>query len=167
MKNSLFLALGLCTAIAFTSCKSQESAYRQAYEKAKQQESTMTETTTVMVQPVQQEEVKVTPVTPSNQTVDADVRTIDAGMEVVSGSPLKTYSVVVGSFSLKANAEGLYNKLRNQGYDARLLRTNETIRGINPWYRVVGSSYDDKSQAVQSRTELRGTYSDAWLLLRK
>lgn len=166
MKNSFFFALSMCAVVALTACKSQESAYRQAYEKAKQQE-TVAETTPVVVAPVQQDEVKVTPVTPAPQTVDADVRTIDAGMEVISGSPLKTYSVVCGSFSLKSNAEGLYNKLRNQGYDARLLRTNETIRGINPWYRVVGSSYDDKGQAVQSRTELRGTYNDAWLLLKR
>lgn len=164
MKKFMFVALSLIAAVVFTGCKSQESAYRQAYDKAKAQEAAAQnyETTTVAVEPAQ-EEVKVTPVTPAPQN-DADVRTINANKTVVAGNALRNYSVVCGSFSLQANAEGLYNKLRAQGYDARLIRTDENIKGITPWYRVIAASFDDKAQAVQSRNELRGTYADAWLL---
>ena len=38
MKKLVVLGMGLCMALAFTSCKSSESAYKKAYEKAKQQE---------------------------------------------------------------------------------------------------------------------------------
>ena len=38
MKKLMVLGMGLCIALAFTSCKSSESAYKKAYEKAKQQE---------------------------------------------------------------------------------------------------------------------------------
>ena len=38
MKKYTLLCVGLCAAMAFTSCKSSESAYKKAYEKAKQQE---------------------------------------------------------------------------------------------------------------------------------
>ena len=38
MKKLAFLGMGLCIALAFSSCKSSESAYKKAYEKAKQQE---------------------------------------------------------------------------------------------------------------------------------
>ena len=38
MKKFVVLGMGLCMALAFTSCKSSESAYKKAYEKAKQQE---------------------------------------------------------------------------------------------------------------------------------
>ena len=38
MKKLVVLGMGLCLALAFTSCKSSESAYKKAYEKAKQQE---------------------------------------------------------------------------------------------------------------------------------
>ena len=38
MKKYLVVCAGLCAAMAFTSCKSSESAYKQAYLKAKQQE---------------------------------------------------------------------------------------------------------------------------------
>ena len=45
MKKIVTLGLGLCVAVAFTSCKSQESAYKKAYEKAKQQELAEPQTT--------------------------------------------------------------------------------------------------------------------------
>ena len=35
MKKYIVLCAGLCAAMAFTSCKSSESAYKQAYLKAK------------------------------------------------------------------------------------------------------------------------------------
>ena len=38
MKKLVVLGMSLCIALAFTSCKSSESAYKKAYEKAKQQE---------------------------------------------------------------------------------------------------------------------------------
>ena len=38
MKKLVVLGMGLCVALAFSSCKSSESAYKKAYEKAKQQE---------------------------------------------------------------------------------------------------------------------------------
>ena len=46
MKKYMVLCAGLAVALAFTSCKSSESAYRKAYEKAKAQE-----TNTVIEQP--------------------------------------------------------------------------------------------------------------------
>ena len=39
MKKYMILCAGLCAAMAFTSCKSSESAYKKAYEKAKAQEA--------------------------------------------------------------------------------------------------------------------------------
>ena len=80
MKKIVTLGLGLCVAVAFTSCKSQESAYKKAYEKAKQQQAAEqqqpTTTTQVAVAPVQT--TTTTPVqtttTPTTVT-DANVRT--------------------------------------------------------------------------------------------
>ena len=39
MKKYMLLCAGLCAAMALTSCKSSESAYKKAYEKAKAQEA--------------------------------------------------------------------------------------------------------------------------------
>ena len=83
-------------------------------------------------------------------------------VELQSGAPLKAYSVVVGSFALKANAEGEVQRLINKGYNARLVYTAE-----NNMYRVVASSFDTKPEAAQSRDQLAAQYQGAWLLYAK
>lgn len=171
MKHSLFLGLALCSAVVLTGCKSKESAYRQAYEKAKAQEVTQ-ENNTEVVPVEEQAPVVVTPVTPPARPTTpvedhSDVRTIAGGVTVVSGSALKAYSVVVGSFLTQANAEGLKATLQSNSYDARVVKTNETINGHTGWYRVIASSYDDKASAAASRDQLKATYSGAWLLYNK
>lgn len=156
MKKYMVLCAGLCVALAFTGCKSSESAYRKAYEKAKAQEETNTEVV---------EETVVTPVvtTPVTETVVADnvdnVSVRQENLTLVDGDGLRSFSVVVGSFSVKANAEGLQQTLKNAGYNARL-----AYNADRNMYRVVASSFDDKASAVQSRNEFRSQYPDAWLL---
>ena len=174
MKKTLFLGIALCSLVVMTGCKSKDSAYREAYERATNQETTTVEPTTpVVVEPVPEEKVAVTPVTPvktqstNNVANDKDVRTIDGDISLMDGEPLKTYSVVVGSFVGKTNAEGLCNTLRSKGYEARVVKTSETIKGQTGWYRVIASSYDDKGSAVSSRDQLKSTYQGAWLLYRK
>ncbi len=165
MKKSLVMGAALCVAFAFTSCKSQESAYKKAYEKAKAQEEQ-----NQAQQPVQEAPV-VTPLVekPADQTTvtnvnNATVRTED--VTVVSGAGLQAYSVVVGSFSLKANAEGMQSTLKQAGYDAQIAYNSS----LN-MYRVIASTFADKEQAVQSRDAIRGSQfnpkSDAWLLFKK
>ena len=39
MKKYMVICAGLCVALAFSSCKSKESAYRKAYDKAKAQDT--------------------------------------------------------------------------------------------------------------------------------
>lgn len=165
MKKFMVLGAALCVAFAFTSCKSQESAYKKAYEKAKAQEEQQ-----IATQPAQQE-ATVTPLVtkPADQTTvtNADNTPVrEENVTLISGSGLKQYSVVVGSFGLKTNAEGMQSLLKNGGYDAQIVYNSQ-----NNMYRVVSGSYDDKSQAVQSRDAIRGSKfnknSDAWLLYRK
>ena len=166
MKKSLVLGASMCIALAFTSCKSQESAYKKAYEKAKAQEEQ-----NMAQQPTQEEAPVVTPLTqqPVTQTTvsnvdNATVRTED--VTIVSGVGLQAYSVVVGSFGLKANAEGLQSTLKQGGYDAQIAY-NSTLN----MYRVIATTSADKAQDVQSRDALRGSQynpkSDAWLLYKK
>lgn len=161
MKKFVVLGLGVGMAFAMTSCKSSESAYKKAYEKARQQQ-------TVAVEQEPQAPVEVTPTTPVTTTPvtpSTDVNSVPVRTEnvtLVSGAGLKAYSVVCGSFSLKANAEGLQRRLTNAGYTAQIAYNDG-----NKMYRVVASTFDDKASAVQSRTVLRNTYPDAWLLYKK
>lgn len=171
MKKIFFLGVALCVAFAFTSCKSSESAYKKAYEKAQlASQNTAQEQTPVYSQNTQQNtNVEVTPVTTTQQPTqvtpnydNVSVRT--ESVDLVSGSPLRAYSVVVGSFSVQSNAEGLKNKLNNAGYGARVVKA--TVNGA-AWYRVVAGSYDTKNEAASFRTSLKGNYPDAWLLFSK
>ena len=157
MKKYMILCAGLCAAMAFTSCKSSESAYKKAYEKAKAQEAAAVETNTEanVVAPV--EEKPIDEVKGVENADDVSVR--QEQVSLIDGSGLKNFSVVVGSFSLKANAEGLQQRLKESGYDAQIVKNND-----RNMYRVVATTFADKSSAVQSRNELRGKYPDAWLL---
>lgn len=161
MKKLMVVCAGLCMMMALTSCGSKESAYRKAYEKAKAQEAENAQLQNnqevAVVAPVQT--VSTTPSTSSN-VANANVR--QESVSVISGSGLKNYSVVVGSFSLRANAEGLQQTLKNAGYDAQIVYNS----GIN-MYRVVATTFVNKEDAVRSRDQLNGTYQGAWLLYAK
>lgn len=121
--------------------------------------------------PIQEEAPVVTPLTQQPATdpqvthvENAVVRTED--VTVISGAGLQAYSVVVGSFGLKANAEGLQGTLRQGGYDAQVAYNSN----LN-MYRVIATTSADKAQAVQSRDAIRGSQynpkGDAWLLYKK
>lgn len=161
MKKNIVLCAGLCLVMVFTGCKSSESAYKKAYEKAQAQAAQQVEA------PVQQvaETPVVTPVVtkPANQTQVVDnmdnVTVRQERVSVVNGTGLKNYSVVVGSFSVIANAEGLQQRLKNAGYSAQIVKNDD-----RNMYRVIASTFDSKADAVQSRDQLRATYQDAWLL---
>ena len=157
MKKYMILCAGLCAAMAFTSCKSSESAYKKAYEKAKAQEAAAVETNTEanVLAPVEEQPIDEVKVVDNADNVSVRQEQVS----LIDGSGLKNFSVVVGSFSLKSNAEGLQQRLKESGYDAQIVKNND-----RNMYRVVATTFADKSSAVQSRNELRGKYPDAWLL---
>ncbi len=157
MKHSFVLGAALCVALSMVSCKSSESAYKKAYDKAKSQQAAaqvptqgqQTVTAPTTVAPVQT--VTTTPVV-TNETARQE------NVTLVNGAGLKAYSVVVGSFGVKANAEALQKKLNAAGYAAQI------VSSPNNMFRVIASTFDDMNSAVQSRNSLRSQYQDAWLL---
>ena len=160
MKRLFFLGSALVMVLAMTSCKSSESAYKKAYEKAQaaQQAQPVVGTTQ------QQTPVQVTPVTPQQQTpvTTTDYSNVSVRTEavtLVSGAGLKAFSVVVGSFGVRANAEGLMQRLKNAGYDAQVVKNDD-----KNMYRVIASTFSDKAAAAASRDQIRASYPDAWLL---
>ena len=162
MKKLVVLGMSLCVALAFTSCKSSESAYKKAYEKAKQQE--------LAEAPVAAEAPAAAPVVaapvaaaPTTPVAVGTVR--EEKVQLVSGEGLKAYSVVCGSFGVKANADGLKARLDDAGYNAKVVYNAE-----KNMYRVVVASYDDRVQAAQARDNFKAKYSNnpefqkSWLL---
>ena len=167
MRKYVMICAALCASIAFTSCgSSKESAYRKAYEKAKAQEVAQQTQTQQAPEQTQQAPV-VTPLVeaPAQSTVtdnNDNVPVRSENLTVVNGAGLKAYSVVVGSFGVRANAEGLQSTLNKAGYNAQVAYNSE-----RNMYRVVASTFDSKANAIESRNSLRSAYPDAWLLMKQ
>ena len=165
MKKLVVLGMGLCIALSFTSCKSSESAYKKAYEKAKQQELATAPAEETVATPVATVSTTSAPVQSSPAVNVGTVR--EERVQLVSGDGLKAYSVVCGSFGVKANAEGLKQKLDGEGYSAKVVYNAE-----RNMYRVVVASYDDRMQAAQARDDFKAKHPEnadfqkAWLLYR-
>ena len=125
-KLTIWGMMGLCVALTFTSCKSSESAYKKAYEKAKQQEQAepqqaaapVEEPAPVVAAPVETKVVESAP---------AGVR--QEKVTLVSGNGLKDFSVVCGSFGVRANADNLKSYLEGQGYQALVVFNAEANNG--------------------------------------
>ena len=163
MKKLAILGIGCCVALAFTSCKSSESAYKKAYEKAKQQEQMEPH----VAEPVEVAPVYVeAPVQRRQEQVAPGVR--QERVTVVSGADgLKAYSVISGSFGVKANADGLKQFLDREGYQSMVVFNSELAM-----YRVVVNSFDDRASAERARDTFKSRYpnrkdfQEAWLLYR-
>ena len=159
MKKSVLFGL-LSVLFVFASCKSKENAYKQAYEAAKAQENTQVQVNTP---------VKVTPatVTSTSDYESAPVRQEQVSVVSVSGE-LKAYSVVCGSFSLQANAQGLKDYLIGEGYKAGIVKNVE-----KNMFRVIIGSYDTKAEAARAREAFkvkypsRADFQGSWILLNK
>ena len=172
MKKYTLICAAVCAAMAFTSCKSSESAYKQAYLKAKQQEE-LQQRQQAEQQTAAAQQAEAAVVTPLQEKAANNTQVIDNGdnvqvrqetVSVVNGAGLNNFSVVVGSFSLKANAEGLQQTLRQQGYNAQVVVNNNVEPAM---YRVVATTFATKAEAVASRASLQGLYPGAWLLYAK
>ncbi|MCR4770175.1 MAG: SPOR domain-containing protein [Bacteroidaceae bacterium] len=157
MKKILFLGLAIVSALTVVSCKSTESSYKKAYEKARAQETAQQATTPVQVTPVITETVPT--VAPVQQEDYSDLRT--EKLTAVNGASLQAYNVVCGSFRSLDNANNLRVALQNKGYAAVVAQNPET--GM---YRVIASSSSTKAAAISARDRLRATYADAWILYR-
>lgn len=152
MKSKIFL-FGLMTAFAlsFSACKSKQSQYHKVYEHAQQKsiEEQKNETIEEMV-PVE----KPKPVL--NDTFQVEKVT------VVDGNGIKEFSVVIGSFINKTNAESLKERMASDGYKVILAQNERDM------YRVIIATFDNKTDAIYERDRVKAKYapefSDAWLL---
>ena len=161
MNKKVMMGAALATVFAMTSCKSSESAYKKAYEKAKAQQTEQPAAT--QVTPVQTtQNVSVTPV---DNTDYSNVAVRTENVTVVTGNPLKSYSVVVGAYSIKANADRTCDFIAAKGYQPQIVMNQE--RGL---YRVVAFTSDSKAEVARTRDvvkNLRSDFAEAWLLYQK
>ena len=77
----------------------------------------------------------------------------------VEGPQLFKYCVVIGSFGLKSNAEGLKSRLNNNGLNATIVKNED-----KNMFRVIGISSNDLREADNMCSQINRIYPDAWLL---
>lgn len=154
MKKNLMIISVAVIALSATSCKTNQNAYKAAYEKAKEKE--------VVTTPTENETFEVVEVK-RTQTTHAPVQ-----VEKVTGvtesdvAGLKRWNIVVGSFKNKTNAEGLKAQMIEAGYPAILAQNAQGM------YRVIVASFNDRESAAEKRNQIREKYAprfnDIWLL---
>ena len=156
MKKVILASLALVAVASLSSCGAKKSAYRKAYEQAKQRE-----VATQATKPAVQYEAPVT--TPERAAAPVTVRTERVTTyQGEDANRLKRFSVVVGSFQNPTNARNLKERMVKAGYNA-VLATNEV--GM---LRVIVSSFDSREEAAASRDAIKARFApdfkDAWLL---
>ncbi|ETK07391.1 cell division protein [Tannerella sp. oral taxon BU063 isolate Cell 6/7/9] len=149
----LGVTLCLVFAIGTVSCKSKQSAYKAAYEQAKEREISSDEPT----------DEEIAPVTKSKDSGETRQEKITP-VEGEDADAIKLYSVVVGSFKNRTNAFSLKERMQNEGYTPVL---GENEQGM---LRVIVTSFETKAEAEKSRDAIRAKYrpnfQDAWVLER-
>ena len=155
MKSKIWL-FGLVLTLLFSlnACKSKESAYKAAYEKAKEKE--MEEDKNV---------AEVTPVSkPATTTTDSygSATVQKEKVTTIDGAGLKQFSVVIGSFMNKTNATSLKERMQQQGYSVTIAQNEKQM------YRVIVATFNDKADAAKERDAVKAKYNpdfqDSWLL---
>ena len=154
MKKLGLLSMVLCVVtMCCVSCKSKQSAYKAAYEQAKEREMTNSE-------PVEEQIAPVTKAKTSTATRQEKITPVSG--ENPEG--IKLYSVVIGSFKNKTNAYSLKERMQNEGYMPVL---GENEQGM---LRVILTSHETRKEAEKSRDAIRAkffpNFQDAWLLER-
>ena len=147
------LALGMLS--GFASCKSKQSAYKSAYEKAKESSPTQAVEEVEAEGPVME--------TPSAKHSGAAVQAEKVfAVNTSDATNLKEYSVVVGSFINKTNATALMNEMKLLGYKAFLAMNEKDM------YRGIVASFPEKAQASEERDKIKSKFSprfqDSWIL---
>lgn len=169
-KKSLILC---CCLFILTGCKTTESAYRLAYEKAVSNNGTAINATPVaQTTPAVAQAEPVSDKAPAATVVETPVEDVSVRSEfvktVTGTDDLNHFNVVCGSFGLKTNADALCSTLTEQGYSARVVY-NEGART----YRVICATADTKAAAVEAMNAFRKRFSDnqdfqkSWILYKR
>ena len=140
--NKIWLfGASICMVLALGSCKPKQSAYKAAYEQAKEKEST------APVEVVEEEEV-VEEVTPVSKPRTSNVSTRAERINAAQGEDASRLK-----------------RMQNDGYNAVL---GENEQGM---LRVIVASFNDKADAADSRDAIKAKYApnfqDAWILERQ
>lgn len=158
MKKLVMAIAAMGMLLSVSSCTPKKSAYRQAYEQAKQREIASENESVVKEEPMVTE-----PETNDAQNISIRKEQLQT-VEGENAGDLHQYSVVVGSFQNDDNAQALKTRMVNEGYKCVLAKNSFGM------VRVIVASYDSYKEAAAARDAIKSRFapefSDAWLLER-
>ena len=143
MKKIHFVLALIALVLLGTSCRPRQSAYRQVYEAAREREMQQTTQPVTIVHdaaPLPAAEVSI-----RQERIDPVVP--------ADAANLHRFNVVVGSFSVRLNAEALQRRLQADGHQVIIARNEHGM------FRVIVGSFDDRAVAEAHRTALHRQYS--------
>ncbi|GHT39728.1 cell division protein [Bacteroidia bacterium] len=177
MKVKIYLwGLAAVALLASSSCKPKQNAYAQVYEVAKAKPIVYTEPVVSEPENSGVEEIAAVaeederpivtripqqPAVASVQTEPEPAASTNFRKEQLTssdGGSILRYSVVIGSFVIKANASSLQKKMQNEGYRPVLAQNAEGL------YRLLLASFSDRASAVAEKERIKNRFNDAWLL---
>lgn len=155
MKKIVIACSVLTLAFGLGSCRSKKSAYRQAYEQAKQREiATQDDARSIAYEGATSTASSAQPISVRKEKIST--------IEGENSSNLKRFSVVIGSFQNPTNARALKDRMVSKGYNAVLAKNEYGM------LRVIVSSFNTREEAAASRDAVKARFSpdfkDAWLL---
>ena len=154
MKKIFLFVAAICCVFAMESCKSKSSAYKNAYDQARANDTSW-------------DVVDNTEVLTTEEISYESIREPET-LNVVQGedlSGLKRYSVVIGSFQNRTNAFSLKDRMTREGYKPVVAEND--LRML----RVIVASFDNRADAIRARDAFKSKYypgfQDVWLLERR
>ena len=161
MKSRVYVWSLMCMlVIVFSGCKTQQSAYQlRAYEAAQARSTVYQQTPVYQTTPTAPPSDYSSPAIESSQATPVDETFQTEKLTVVDGN-LRQYSVVIGSFINRTNADSLKKQMQAQGYSP-IVAQNE-----KGWYRVIVATFDTRAEATAQRNAIKSRFSDVWLLNR-
>ena len=103
------------------------------------------------------------PSKPRNTTGKTEQRApIDTSpaIQPIPMADLAKYNVVVGTFGILANAQGLCQSLRDRGFKVEIYYSSSANM-----YRVVRIGTNNVSESISFRDEMQQKYPGAWILI--
>lgn len=155
MKLTVKIAMAATALLAMTvtSCKTNESNYRAAYEAAKQKNEESRGIEGTIYEKIRNEAVDSRLIV-EGDTIPMMTVNVKIAAETTTPENVKEYSVTVNQFKQIFNAKSLMTRLRENGYpDAFLLETAE------PLYYVIATTTDNAEDAKDSYRKIRNDKS--------
>ncbi|MBR6750385.1 MAG: SPOR domain-containing protein [Bacteroidaceae bacterium] len=159
MKNVTFFWMAL-VALALVSCKPNQAVTKAAYEKA--MAAAVNKPVITADTPTDGAITEIQPMV----TQSTVARERSESVKVLDNGTIGKYSVVVGTFKQRTNANSMRDRFISDGYAALVVQNAQGL------YRVVACSYDTKEEAVAARIEITKRYpssyiKEPWLLIQQ